>query len=229
MEVRVERVGAREGYDLWAPTYDSTANPVVAMDGRHTLALLAAQGGERVLDAGCGTGRNLGPLRRAGVTVCGIDFSAGMLAQAHAAAPGAPLAQADLHALLPFRDGCFDAVLCALIGEHLDRLEFTFAEFLRVLRPGGRLVFSVYHPQLAEAGKEANFERAGVEYRLGAVRYSTADYERMAAGFSGVEVFEFVGDAELARAIPKAAELVDRPVIFALRGYKEGPQLDPCA
>ena len=57
-----QRVNAQTGYDLWSPTYDETPNPVVAIDARYTLGLLAAQAGERILDAGCGTGRNLGVL-----------------------------------------------------------------------------------------------------------------------------------------------------------------------
>ena len=55
---RSRRIDARQGYDLWSETYDETPNPVVAMDVRHTLPLLAAGPGERILDAGCGTGRN---------------------------------------------------------------------------------------------------------------------------------------------------------------------------
>jgi len=40
-ETKVERVGVREGYDLWSDTYEQTPNPVVRMDARHTLTLLA--------------------------------------------------------------------------------------------------------------------------------------------------------------------------------------------
>jgi SAM-dependent methyltransferase len=43
-------------------TYDETPNPVVAMDARHTLDALAPKPDEHVLDAGCGTGRHLGPM-----------------------------------------------------------------------------------------------------------------------------------------------------------------------
>jgi SAM-dependent methyltransferase len=61
-----KRVSVQEGYDLWSETYDTTPNPVVAMDARHTVALLQPQVGERILDAGCGTGRNLKALLEAG-------------------------------------------------------------------------------------------------------------------------------------------------------------------
>ena len=184
----VRRVGAREGYDLWAEDYDETANPVVAMDDRHTLGALAPRPGESILDAGCGTGRCLEPMIRAGAEPVGMDFSEGMLTVARRRQPDVPLVKGDLQSKFPFEDGGFDAVLCALIGEHLDEPILALHQMLRVLRPGGRLVFSVYHPEMAAAGKEAHFERAGVEYRLGARRYTVDDYEKLLAeaGFDRV-------------------------------------------
>src|SRR5215475_15036169 len=70
---RKERVSVRKGYDLWSVTYESTPNPVVTMDSRHTIKILAPAEGELILDAGCGTGRNLKPLLTAGATAIGID------------------------------------------------------------------------------------------------------------------------------------------------------------
>lgn len=221
-EPRIERVGVREGYDLWAEDYDATPNPLVALDERHTLALLAPRTGEHILDAGCGTGRNLVRLAAAGARVTGIDLSPGMLAVARRRCPGAELAVADLHAGLAFEAARFDAVLCALIGEHLRDLERPFAEFARVLAPGGRLVFSVYHPDLAAAGKEANFARAGVEYRLGAERHTLAHYEAAfaRAGFARLERSEFALDAELARTLPNAARYVGVPQLVLWRAWR---------
>lgn len=218
--MRIERPGVRAGYDLWAETYDVTPNPVVALDARVTVAAVAACAGERVLDAGCGTGRNLPGLLDAGAIVTGVDFSAGMLRSARWRHPAVDLVQADLQATWPFRDGAFDVVLCALVGEHLDRLDVVARESRRVLAPSGRLVFSVYHPAMAEAGKEANFERDGAEYRLGAVRHTLSDYVTAfdEAGFDGIHVDEYIGDEELARIEPKAARFVGFPLLVVIQG-----------
>lgn len=220
---RIERVSARQGYDLWSETYDSSPNPVVAMDSRHTIKLLAPNDGELILDAGCGTGRNLGPLLLSGGTAVGIDFSFRMLQVARRQIDNAPVALADLQAGLPFNSRSFDAVLCALIGEHLSDLRQVFHEFHRVLRPGGRLVFSVYHPEMSAAGIEANFEREGVEYRLGAVHYSVAEHLRLLqdTGFAGIQVAEFSGDEELAQAVPSAAKYLGHPVLLVLSAHKD--------
>jgi ubiquinone/menaquinone biosynthesis C-methylase UbiE len=218
MKRRVEHVSAFEGYQRWAATYDDAPNPVVAMDIRHTPAYLAPRRGERILDAGCGTGRSLQAMTQAGARPVGLDFSVEMLKVAHRRMPRAHLAAADLQKPLPLRDRRFDAALCALVGEHLEDLPSVFNEVRRVLRPGARFVFSVYHPELAAAGVEANFEAAGTEYRLGAVRYTTGDYLTLLsdAGFRDLTSHEFAGDEALASAIHNGARYLGRPMLLVL-------------
>jgi SAM-dependent methyltransferase len=192
------------------------------MDSRHTIKLLAPAPDELILDAGCGTGRNLRPLLMFGTATVGIDFSFGMLQVARRQLDEAPVAVADLQATLPFPDRCFDAVLCALIGEHLNELGFVYSEFYRVLRSGGRLVFSVYHPQMSAAGIEANFESGGVEYRLGAIHYSLPDHLRLLreAGFEGTQFQEFNGDQELIKSVQSATKYLDSPILLVLVAHK---------
>ena len=222
IQKETRRVTVREGYDLWAGTYDRTPNPVVAMDSRHTLHLLDPKPGQKILDAGCGTGRNLARISRAGANPYGLDFSLGMLRVAKKNVPSVPVVQADLQAELPFRSAQFSAALCALIGEHIEKLAFTLSQLWKALQPGGWLVFSVYHPDLAEAGKEANFQLGQTEYRLGAIRYTTADYLEMTwdAGFREIRSFEYKADQQLINQIPSACELLAKPVIFALKAQR---------
>ena len=219
---KVERPGVRAGYDAWAGSYDATPNPLVALDRRHTLALLDPAPGEAILDAGCGTGRNLAGLLAAGARPVGLDFSRGMLTVARRALGPVALAQADLDRALPVRPAGFDAVLCALVGEHLGTPARFFGEAHRALAPGGRLLFTVFHPHLAAAGIEANFEAAGVEYRLGAHRHSVDDYVNAAAdaGFDQVTARDFAADATLAAEIPAARRYVGQPLLLALEARR---------
>ncbi len=114
---------------------------------RYTAAVaeLALRPGQRVLDAGCGTGRALRPLRHAvgeQGTVLGLDLTPEMLAQAAAEGRGAlaVLAVADC-GRLPLADGAVDAVFAAGLISHLTVLGDALAELARVTRPGGRVLF----------------------------------------------------------------------------------------
>ncbi len=103
-------------------------------DGRRattTVSLLRPRRSERILDAGCGTGAHLGLMLRSGSLPVGLDLSRGMLKVTRAKHPSVPLAQADLNDRLPVRRRSFDAVLCALVGEH------TVADYLNLIDRAG--------------------------------------------------------------------------------------------
>lgn len=222
MAKRVERPGVRDGYDRWAGTYDATPNPLVALDRRVTLTALNPRAGERVLDAGCGTGAHLAALCRARSRAVGLDFSRGMLRVAQRQAPDAALAQADLNQVFPVRRRAFDAVLSALVSEHLAELRRFFQEAFAVLRRGGRLVFSAFHPELARAGIEANFEQGGTEYRLGAERYSVSDYLNQIsdAGFRNLAWREYEGDDRLVQEVSGAHKYRGRPLLLLVQAER---------
>jgi len=222
MDKRVQRPGVRVGYDEWSETYDTTPNPLVALDRRYTMGLLRPRARERILDAGCGTGAHLGRILRARSRPVGLDLSRGMLRVTRRKYPVVPLAQADLNDALPIRSASFDAALCALVGEHLTKPPLLFHELYASLVPTGRLVFSVFHPEMAAVGIEANFERDGVEYRLGAQRYTVEDYLTMIdrAGFRDLSVREYRGDDALARQIPWASKYRGHPLMLAIVARK---------
>ncbi len=91
----------------------------------------------RVLDLGCGTGRNL-PLLSPGTAAIGLDPSWDSLARARRRAPAVPLVVGRAEAL-PFRTGAFDTVLSGLVFCSVPDPHRGLAEVRRVLAPGGRL------------------------------------------------------------------------------------------
>lgn len=113
---------------------------------RLALSLLAARPGERVLDAGCGTGAALAALlAQTAVTASGVDPSPTMLAAARRRlGPRVELAEVAIEAL-PFADGAFDAALALNVLYFAGSDGAMIRQLHRVLRPGGRLVAYVTH------------------------------------------------------------------------------------
>ena len=99
--------------------------------------------GTRALDLCCGHGNVASGLARAGALVTGLDFSAVMLEMARAAVPEAEFIEGDAMSL-SFDDGSFDAVTIGFGMPHVPDPPQVVAEARRVLRPGGRLAFSVW-------------------------------------------------------------------------------------
>ncbi|MEU0030946.1 methyltransferase domain-containing protein [Streptomyces sp. NPDC006335] len=112
------------------------------------VAELGVREGDRVLDAGCGTGRALPPLRAAvgpsGVVV-GADLTPAMLEAAVRAGRGRDgrLLLADV-AALPLRSRSLDAVFGAGLISHLPDPAENLRELARVVRSGG--VLALFHP-----------------------------------------------------------------------------------
>src|SRR3954468_10474762 len=112
------------------------------------VADLGLRAGDRVLDAGCGTGRALPPLRAAvgpsGVVI-GVDLTPAMLQAAVRAGRDhdGRLLLADVTAL-PLRSRSLDAVFAAGLIAHLPQPAENLRELARVVRPGGTL--ALFHP-----------------------------------------------------------------------------------
>lgn len=112
------------------------------------VADLGLRAGDRVLDAGCGTGRALPPLRAAvgpSGAVIGADLTPAMLEAAVRAGRDrdGQLLLADV-AALPLRSESLDAVFGAGLIAHLPQPEMNLRELARVVRPGGTL--ALFHP-----------------------------------------------------------------------------------
>ncbi|HEY3726071.1 MAG TPA: class I SAM-dependent methyltransferase [Solirubrobacteraceae bacterium] len=142
-------------HDVAAPSYDSkwgidfgdVGQTQVLGKLRKVLGAELDDGYERSLEIGAGTGYFSLNLLQAGVVAeatC-TDISPGMVATLGSNAERLGLevraARADAESL-PFADSSFDLVLGHAVLHHLPNLRRAFAEFHRVLRPDGRIVFA---------------------------------------------------------------------------------------
>ncbi|MEU3074045.1 class I SAM-dependent DNA methyltransferase [Streptomyces laurentii] len=146
--VRQALSSVEHGYDLLADTFDATPfrTPDRVLDAV-AEALEPLGPFDSGLDVCCGTGAGLAVLRSAcaGPTV-GVDFSAGMLAEARRAHPGATLVRADALAL-PFAPVFDLAVSFGAFGHFEPAAQRgLFAQVHASLRPGGTFAFPLPAP-----------------------------------------------------------------------------------
>jgi demethylmenaquinone methyltransferase/2-methoxy-6-polyprenyl-1,4-benzoquinol methylase len=130
-------------FDDVAGRYDLT-NDVLSLGQdrlwrRAVVRAVDAQPGERVLDIAAGTGTSSEPFADRGVHVVPADFSLGMLRVGNQRRPDLGFTAADAMRL-PFADDSFDAVTMSFGLRNVASVPAALAEFLRVTRPGGRLV-----------------------------------------------------------------------------------------
>src|SRR5258707_10258554 len=133
------------GQDFLRHAADSAYN--AHYDRPAVLAALGPVSGLHVLDAGCGPGLYTTELLDRGGEVTAFDASPVMVELAKAQVAGrARVDRAVLGEPLPYPGGAFDLIVCALAIHYADDRGAAFAEFFRVLRPGGALVVSTQHP-----------------------------------------------------------------------------------
>ena len=136
-------------FDRIAPGYARAALRFFPFAADRMVYKLRVAPGEKVLDVGTGPGtaalaaaRLVGPEGR----VVGIDIAEGMLDQAQANAQRQGLTNVDLHMMdaerLEFRSGYFDVLMCGAGVYYLEDMSEAVKGWCRVLKPGGRLMFT---------------------------------------------------------------------------------------
>jgi SAM-dependent methyltransferase len=167
--------------------------------------------GCRALELGCGTGVFIAQTAAAGATIAGLDLTDDLLASARARVrdlPNVRLVRGDAHQT-PFPDGSFDAVYGSSILHHLD-LARALAESYRLLKPGGRIVFTepnIVNPQVVVMFRvEATKEYFGTSPDEMAFSRFHAARELRKAGFrdARVQPFDFVHPAIPPSLLPAA-------------------------
>ena len=128
--------------------HSGTASPNVVMEEPHLLAVLGGLHGAAVLDLGCGDGSSASlTLDLGAASYIGVDGSAAMIdaAQASQDDPRAKFVHASIEELaLP--PASFDLVMSRMALHYVEHLAPVLFMIRRLLRPGGRFVFSVTHP-----------------------------------------------------------------------------------
>lgn len=140
------KAAQREAWAHFIPLEIATTPPAARL-----VKFAGVAAGQRVLDAGCGTGVVAVTAARVGARVDGLDLTPKLLERARENAAIAGVAiewrEGDVEAL-PYPDAAFDVVLSQFGHMFAPRPDVATRELLRVLRPGGTIAFSTWPPEL---------------------------------------------------------------------------------
>jgi ubiquinone/menaquinone biosynthesis C-methylase UbiE len=152
-------------YDLWAAAYDNQpGNLMLDLDEQVFGDLFNASHstGRTIADIGCGTGRHWKKIYDCRpARLIGYDVSPGMLARLKEKFPAAETYLLAGNRLTELPDRCCDLVVSTLAIAHIPDPTAALREWNRVLKPGGGIIITDYHPEALAKGGRRTFKHEG--------------------------------------------------------------------
>ena len=139
------------GWESVAAEYDLSFGALTIQAVEPLLDSVGARAGTRLLDVASGPGYVAAAAAERDAAATGVDFSGPMVAAAAKRHPAIEFRRGDAEDL-PFDGGSFDAVTINFGLLHLARPDRALEEACRVLRPGGRIGFTVWARPVETAG-----------------------------------------------------------------------------
>lgn len=221
MDVHADTLSA---YEKWAPIYPPVAhNPLMRAEQAAMSRYWPVVAGRRVLDLACGSGRYSRILcEQKAAEVISLDFCVPMLQQVL----GTQRVCASMMQL-PFPAATFDAVISGLAVGHASDVSAWMAEASRVLRPGGTLLYSDFHPAAAQAGLTRSFKDEHDQTQTVPHRFFDVATQLQAVSAAGLRVevtHEVCVGAELTEPFANSGQFYARwdglPIVLILRARK---------
>ncbi len=166
----VRRLSPRDAYRLWSETYGAQPDhPVLVLESEIWGHLLSKADvvDKVVIDIGVGTGRHWSELVSYGPRhLHGVDISREMLERLRARFPEAALYERTGTRLDAFSDASVDLIVSSLMLGHVRQVGDELREWTRILRNGGEILYTDFHPEALRAGAKRTFGYRGRTFEV---------------------------------------------------------------
>lgn len=168
----------QQAYNEWAGQYDTNENKTRDLEGAALREILSEIPFRRVLEIGCGTGKNTVWLMEKADHITAVDLSEEMLAKAATKTdPGkVTLQRADINSAWTFADDLYDLVGFSLVLEHIENLDLIFKKAAGALKSGGYVYVGELHPFKQYSGSKARFGSAEGERVVECFNHHISDF-----------------------------------------------------
>jgi ubiquinone/menaquinone biosynthesis C-methylase UbiE len=188
----------KKSYNSWSATYDSVENKTRDLEKLACRKILSEIPFETVIELGCGTGKNTEWLAEKAKHITAVDLSDEMQAVARQKikTDNVSFELADIKQPWSFATAKADLITCSLILEHVEDLDFVFAEASRSLNPNGHFYICELHPFKQYGGTKARFETDNGTEVLECFTHNVSNYFNSAKenGFSLARLDEWFDD-----------------------------------
>jgi ubiquinone/menaquinone biosynthesis C-methylase UbiE len=154
--------GSVEAYDIWSVNYDDQpGNLMLDLDDTLFSDLLRGLNlaKKKVADIGCGTGRHWDKLlKHKPKSLTGFDVSAGMLKRLEQKFPEAQTYQITDNLFADVHDQSYDVIISTLTIAHIKNIEEALQAWCRILKPGGDIIITDFHPSTLAYGGKRTFK-----------------------------------------------------------------------
>jgi ubiquinone/menaquinone biosynthesis C-methylase UbiE len=201
----------KEAYKEWSNQYDTNENKTRDLEAVALRAVLSKIEINKVLEFGCGTGKNTVWFEQNAKEILSADFSEAMIAKAAEKIKSSKVqfAVTDINEPWDFSKEKFDLVSFSLVLEHIQNIEAVFNKINQVTESGAFVYIGELHPFKQYAGSKARYTTPEGEQIVTCYTHNVSDFIKAANkyDFSLIDLEEWFDDNDRSQ-IPRILTLL---------------------
>ena len=168
----------KEAYKEWSNQYDTNENKTRDLEAVALRAVLSKIDINKVLEFGCGTGKNTVWFEQNAKEILSADFSEAMIAKAAEKinSPKVQFTVADINEPWDFSKEKYDLVSFSLVLEHIQNIEAVFNKINQVTESGAFVYIGELHPFKQYAGSKARYTAPEGEQIVTCYTHNMSDF-----------------------------------------------------